>query len=61
MARGRRGQRRFRPVHIAISSDRSVRLRISDGRAARLTLKFGSDLFERDEFEYEVPLATRAR
>jgi len=47
----------FVQFYIAISSDRSVRLRISDGRAARLTLKFGSDLFERDEFEYEVPLA----
>ena len=43
--------------YLAISAERSVRLRVSDGRSARLTLKFGSDLRERDEFEYAVPLA----
>lgn len=43
--------------YLAISAERSIRLRISDGRSARLTLKFGSDLVERDEFEYKVPLA----
>jgi adenylate cyclase len=43
--------------YLAVSSDRSVRLRISDGGAARLTLKFGSHLPVREEFEYEVPLA----
>ncbi|HEY4193477.1 MAG TPA: CYTH domain-containing protein [Mesorhizobium sp.] len=42
--------------YLAISAERSIRLRISDGRKARLTLKFGSDLTERDEFEYPVPL-----
>ncbi len=46
----------FVQFYLAISSDRSVRLRISDGRSAKLTLKFGSDLVERDEFEYPVPL-----
>jgi CYTH domain-containing protein len=46
----------FVQFYLAISSERSVRLRISDGRSARLTLKFGSDLVARDEFEYPVPL-----
>lgn len=43
--------------YLAISAERSIRLRISDGMTARLTLKFGSDLAERDEFEYAVPLS----
>ncbi|MGN6306759.1 MAG: CYTH domain-containing protein [Mesorhizobium sp.] len=43
--------------YLAISSERSIRLRISDGRKAKLTLKFGSDLAARDEYEYPVPLA----
>jgi CYTH domain-containing protein len=42
--------------YLAISSERSIRLRISDGKKAKLTLKFGSDLAARDEFEYPVPL-----
>ncbi len=43
--------------YLAISAERSIRLRISDGKSAKLTLKFGSDLCERDEFEYAVPLS----
>jgi CYTH domain-containing protein len=43
--------------YLAISSERSIRLRINDGGKARLTLKFGSDLAARDEFEYAVPLS----
>ena len=43
--------------YLAITAERSIRLRISDGMTARLTLKFGSDLCERDEFEYAVPLS----
>ncbi|TGV73281.1 adenylate cyclase [Mesorhizobium sp. M00.F.Ca.ET.149.01.1.1] len=31
--------------------------RISDGRSAKLTLKFGDRARERDEFEYSIPLA----
>ena len=42
--------------YLAISSERSIRIRIKDGRTARLTLKFGSDTRIRDEFEYPVPL-----
>lgn len=47
----------FVQFYLAISAERSIRLRISDGKTAKLTLKFGSDLSERDEFEYAVPLA----
>jgi CYTH domain-containing protein len=43
--------------YLAISSERSIRVRILDGKSAKLTLKFGSDLSERDEFEYPLPLA----
>lgn len=43
-------------AYVAIAADRSIRLRISDGSTARLTLKFGAGVAERDEFEYEVPL-----
>lgn len=43
--------------YLAVSMDRSVRVRISDGNAAKLTLKFGSHLPVRDEFEYEIALA----
>ena len=43
--------------YLAIAAERSIRLRISDGASAKLTLKFGSDFYERDEFEYPVPLA----
>jgi CYTH domain-containing protein len=42
--------------YLAISSERSIRIRIKDGRTARLTLKFGSNTRIRDEFEYPVPL-----
>ncbi|RVA26060.1 CYTH domain-containing protein, partial [Mesorhizobium sp. M7A.F.Ca.CA.004.11.2.1] len=34
-----------------------VRIRISDGGSAKLTLKFGSKARERDEFEYSIPLS----
>lgn len=43
--------------YLVISSERSIRLRINDGSKAKLTLKFGSDLAARDEFEYAVPLS----
>ncbi|AWC20651.1 CYTH domain-containing protein [Aminobacter sp. P9b] len=48
---------RIRQFYLASNTGRSVRLRISDGKRATLTLKFGSRGRERDEFEYQVPLA----
>jgi adenylate cyclase len=43
--------------YVAAAPDRSVRIRISDGSRALLTLKFGGQALSRDEFEYPVPLA----
>lgn len=43
--------------YLAAGDDRSVRVRIRDGQRATLTLKFGSAARERDEFEYDIPLA----
>lgn len=46
----------IRQFYLAITADRSVRVRISDMVRAKVTLKFGAGLRERDEFEYDVPL-----
>jgi CYTH domain-containing protein len=48
---------RIRQFYLVATPERSVRIRISDGVTARLTLKFGGRTRERDEFEYPVPLA----
>jgi CYTH domain-containing protein len=48
---------RIRQFYLAAAPGRTIRIRISDGDAARLTLKFGNQIRERDEFEYPVPLA----
>ena len=48
---------RIRQFYLAAAPGRTVRVRISDGTSARLTLKFGSRARERDEFEYPIPLA----
>ncbi|EUB97011.1 adenylate cyclase [Rhizobium sp. CF080] len=47
----------FLQAYIASGDDRSVRIRIMDGKRAKLTIKIGRDLIARDEFEYEIPLA----
>ncbi|MET3523338.1 CYTH domain-containing protein [Mesorhizobium abyssinicae] len=47
---------RIRQFYLAATPGRSVRVRISDGVSAKLTLKFGSRARERDEFEYSIPL-----
>jgi adenylate cyclase len=49
--------RDIQQFYLAESEERSVRVRISNGREARLTLKFGAAGRTRDEFEYVVPLA----
>lgn len=46
----------IRQFYLSIASDRSTRVRISDGESAKLTFKFGSHLRERDEYEYPLPL-----
>ena len=48
---------RIRQFYLAAQPGRTVRVRISDGRSAKLTLKFGERSRERDEFEYSIPLA----
>jgi CYTH domain-containing protein len=48
---------RIRQYYLAAAPGRTVRVRISDGASAGLTLKFGSHARERDEFEYPIPLA----
>lgn len=48
---------RIRQFYLTVASGRTVRIRISDDAAARLTLKFGAQARERDEFEYPIPLA----
>ncbi|AID33527.1 CYTH domain-containing protein [Mesorhizobium jarvisii] len=47
---------RIRQFYLATAPGRTVRIRISDGASAKLTLKFGSGARERDEFEYPIPL-----
>ncbi|WP_214475319.1 CYTH domain-containing protein [Mesorhizobium sp. dw_380] len=48
---------RILQFYLAAAPGRTVRIRISDGASAKLTLKFGIGARERDEFEYPVPLA----
>ncbi|MDX8501251.1 CYTH domain-containing protein [Mesorhizobium sp. VK4C] len=47
---------RIRQFYVAAQPGRTVRVRISDGLSAELTLKFGDRARERDEFEYPIPL-----
>jgi CYTH domain-containing protein len=42
--------------YIASMDDRSVRIRILDGKSARLTIKVGRNAMTRDEFEYDIPV-----
>ncbi|TPK90285.1 CYTH domain-containing protein [Mesorhizobium sp. B2-4-12] len=48
---------RILQFYLATAPGRTVRIRISDGASAKLTLKFGHAARERDEFEYPIPLA----
>lgn len=42
--------------YLAVGADRSIRVRISDDERAKLTMKFGSHLPARQEYEYRIPL-----
>ncbi|RWX79152.1 CYTH domain-containing protein [Neorhizobium lilium] len=46
----------FLQAYIAGGEDRSIRVRIFDGKSARLTIKIGRKLLSRDEYEYDIPL-----
>jgi CYTH domain-containing protein len=48
---------RIRQFYLAAAPGRTIRIRISDGASAMLTLKFAGLERGRDEFEYPVPLA----
>lgn len=50
-----RSQTSMRQAYIASMEDRSLRVRVLDGTAARLTIKIGRSM-TRDEFEYDIPL-----
>jgi adenylate cyclase len=47
---------RIEQFYLAALPGRTVRIRISDGKSAMLTLKFSGKGRGRDEFEYPVPL-----
>lgn len=49
-------QIRIRQFYLAVTAERSIRIRISDNVRAKLTLKFGSNLRARHEFEYSIDL-----
>ncbi|MBB2906202.1 CYTH domain-containing protein [Rhizobium sp. RAS22] len=46
----------FRQAYVASMENRSVRVRIVDGRDATLTIKIGASALVRDEYEYPIPL-----
>ena len=47
----------IRQAYLAIDDDRQVRVRILDGKTARLTIKTGGASLSRAEFEYDIPLS----
>ncbi|KPF60387.1 MAG: CYTH domain-containing protein [Alphaproteobacteria bacterium] len=46
----------IRQAYICAESDRSVRIRTKNDATAQVTIKFGSNLRVRDEFEYPIPI-----
>ncbi|MBP8939449.1 MAG: CYTH domain-containing protein [Agrobacterium sp.] len=46
----------FRQAYVASLENRSVRVRIVNGRDATLTIKIGASALVRDEYEYSIPL-----
>jgi CYTH domain-containing protein len=47
----------IRQFYVAVGAGRTIRIRISNGATAMLTLKFSGPGRGRDEFEYAIPLA----
>ncbi len=47
----------IRQFYVAAGAGRTIRIRISNGATAMLTLKFSGPGRGRDEFEYAIPLA----
>ncbi|PYB73005.1 MULTISPECIES: CYTH domain-containing protein [Rhizobium] len=46
---------RIRQAYVTAEPDRSVRIRTRNDETAQLTIKFGTGLLTRDEFEYDIP------
>lgn len=46
----------FLQAYVAAMDDRSLRVRLMDGERAALTLKIGTGMISRDEFEYAIPV-----
>ena len=53
--------RRMVQAYLALDGGVSVRIRITDGKFARLTIKLGQASLVREEFEYPIPLADARR
>ena len=51
------GGRRIRQAYLSNTAKNSVRVRIIDDAAARLTIKSGYRGIVRDEFEYDIPVS----
>jgi len=49
------GKSELRQGYLLSDADKSVRIRLVDGRSAFLTVKFGRQGMVRDEFEYRIP------
>ncbi len=45
----------MRQAYLSVNSDRSIRVRTSNEKSAKLTIKFGKTAMVRDEFEYDIP------
>lgn len=45
----------MRQAYLSVNSDRSIRVRTSNEKTAKLTIKFGKTALVRDEFEYDIP------
>jgi len=43
-------------AYVVTMDGRSLRVRIADGKRAKLTIKLGAGSMTRDEFEYEIPI-----
>jgi CYTH domain-containing protein len=51
------GGKKMRQAVILAEPDRSIRVRLIDGKKARLTLKIDRNQISRHEFEYEIPMS----
>jgi CYTH domain-containing protein len=46
----------YMQAYVAIGEDRSVRVRLIEGKSARLTIKIGRGMLSRNEYEYDIPV-----